>query len=140
MTHGHFLTPASKFNIEPNGGIFDVSPENDRASPNMKTPLPVLQGPCLFVESLHSLESQSTLQIWHSLQAWLVYTGECALLLSVITTPPRTQVQLYELCTKRGASCNTRRSQIQEPVHHVDLRGELCKMSISCGQQCIEGS
>ncbi len=28
---------ASKFNIEPNGGIFDVSAENDRASPNVKT-------------------------------------------------------------------------------------------------------
>ncbi len=33
-----FLTSASKFNIEPNGGIFDVSSENDRASLNMKTP------------------------------------------------------------------------------------------------------
>ncbi len=32
-----FLTSASKFNIEPNGGIFDVSRENDRASPNVKT-------------------------------------------------------------------------------------------------------
>ncbi len=28
-----FLTLASKFNIEPSGGFFDVSPENDRASP-----------------------------------------------------------------------------------------------------------
>ncbi len=26
------------FDIEPNGGIFDVSPKNDRASPNVKTP------------------------------------------------------------------------------------------------------
>ncbi len=33
-----FLTSASKFNIEPNGGIFDVGPENERASPNVKTP------------------------------------------------------------------------------------------------------
>ena len=32
------LTSASKFNIEPNGGVFDVSPENGRASPNVKTP------------------------------------------------------------------------------------------------------
>ncbi len=29
---------ASKLNIEPNGEIFDVSTENDRASPNVKTP------------------------------------------------------------------------------------------------------
>ena len=29
---------ASKFNTEPNGGIFDISPENDGASPNVKTP------------------------------------------------------------------------------------------------------
>ncbi len=28
---------ASKFNVEPNGGIFDVSPKNDLASPNVKT-------------------------------------------------------------------------------------------------------
>ncbi len=33
-----FLTSASKFNIEPNGGIFDVSAENDCVSPNVKTP------------------------------------------------------------------------------------------------------
>ncbi len=33
-----FLTSASKFNIETNSEIFDVSPENDRASPNVKTP------------------------------------------------------------------------------------------------------
>ncbi len=32
-----FLTSASKFDIELNGGIFDVSPENDGASPNVKT-------------------------------------------------------------------------------------------------------
>ncbi len=32
------LTSASKLNIEPNGGIFDVSSENDRASRNVKTP------------------------------------------------------------------------------------------------------
>ncbi len=31
-----FLTSASKFNIEPNGGIFDVSPKNDCPSPNVK--------------------------------------------------------------------------------------------------------
>ncbi len=31
------LTSASKFNIETNGGIFDVSSENDRASPKVKT-------------------------------------------------------------------------------------------------------
>ncbi len=39
VTRGQFLTSASKINIEPNGDIFDVSPENDRASPNVKTPL-----------------------------------------------------------------------------------------------------
>ncbi len=32
------LTSASKFNIEPNGGIFDVTQENDHASPNVKSP------------------------------------------------------------------------------------------------------
>ncbi len=31
------LTSASKFNIEPDGGVFDVSAGNDRASPNVKT-------------------------------------------------------------------------------------------------------
>ncbi len=36
------LTSASKFNIEPNGGIFDVSPENDRASLNVKTPILII--------------------------------------------------------------------------------------------------
>ncbi len=34
-----FLTSASKFNIETNGRILDVSPKNDRASPNVKIPL-----------------------------------------------------------------------------------------------------
>ncbi len=34
-----FLTSASKFDIQLNGCIFDVSPENDRASPNVKSPL-----------------------------------------------------------------------------------------------------
>ncbi len=38
VTRGHVLTPASKFNIEPNGGMFDVSTENDHTSPNVKTP------------------------------------------------------------------------------------------------------
>ncbi len=33
-----FLTSTSKFNIEANGGIFDVNPQNDRASPNVETP------------------------------------------------------------------------------------------------------
>ncbi len=33
-----FLTSASKFSIEPNGGSFDVNAKNDRASPNVKTP------------------------------------------------------------------------------------------------------
>ncbi len=38
VTRGRFfLTSASKLNMEPNGEIFDVSPENDRASPNVKT-------------------------------------------------------------------------------------------------------
>ncbi len=32
-----FLTSASKFNTELNGGIFDVSPKNDRATLNVKT-------------------------------------------------------------------------------------------------------
>ncbi len=34
-TWSYCLTSASKFNID---GIFDVRPENDRASPNVKTP------------------------------------------------------------------------------------------------------
>ncbi len=38
VTLGRFMTSASKFYIEPCGGIFDVSPENDCASPNVKTP------------------------------------------------------------------------------------------------------
>ncbi len=33
------MTSASKFNIEPNGGIFDVSTENDRVPPNVKSPV-----------------------------------------------------------------------------------------------------
>ncbi len=33
-----FLTSASKVSVELNGGFFDVSPENDRASPNVNTP------------------------------------------------------------------------------------------------------
>ncbi len=37
VTRSRVLTSASKFNIEPNGEIFDVSPENDHASPNVKT-------------------------------------------------------------------------------------------------------
>ncbi len=38
VTRGRFfLTSASTFNIEPNGGIFDVSAENDRTSLNLKT-------------------------------------------------------------------------------------------------------
>ncbi len=39
MTRGRiFLTSASKFNIESNGGIFDVRPKNDRASLDVETP------------------------------------------------------------------------------------------------------
>ncbi len=37
VTRGHFLTSASKFSVEPNGGIFDVSLKFDRASPNVET-------------------------------------------------------------------------------------------------------
>ncbi len=37
VTRDCSLTSASKFNVEPNGGIFDVSAGNDRASPNVKT-------------------------------------------------------------------------------------------------------
>ncbi len=29
---GHFLTSASKFNVEPNGGIFDINTKNHGAS------------------------------------------------------------------------------------------------------------
>ncbi len=32
------LTSASKFHIEPNGGVFDVSAKNDGASPMCKLP------------------------------------------------------------------------------------------------------
>ncbi len=38
MTHGHFLTSASKFNIEPNGGIFDVSVKKRPRVTDVKTP------------------------------------------------------------------------------------------------------
>ncbi len=38
MTRSRFLTSASKFNIGPNGEIFDISPENDCASLNVKPP------------------------------------------------------------------------------------------------------
>ncbi len=39
VTRGRlFLTSASKFNIEANGKIFDVSPKHVCASPNVKTP------------------------------------------------------------------------------------------------------
>ncbi len=37
-TRSHFLTSASKFNIDPNGGNFDANQANDHASPNVKTP------------------------------------------------------------------------------------------------------
>ncbi len=33
-----FLTSASNFYIEPKDGLFDVNPENDRASPSVKNP------------------------------------------------------------------------------------------------------
>ncbi len=36
-TRSFFLTSASKFNVGPDGGIFDVSPKNARASPDVKT-------------------------------------------------------------------------------------------------------
>ncbi len=36
VTRGRFLTSASKFKIAPNDGIFDISPENDLVSPNVK--------------------------------------------------------------------------------------------------------
>ncbi len=39
VTHrSSFLTSVSKFNVDANDEIFDVDPENDRASPNVKTP------------------------------------------------------------------------------------------------------
>ncbi len=38
VTRGRCLTSASKFDIKPSGGVFDVSPENDCSSPSMKTP------------------------------------------------------------------------------------------------------
>ncbi len=39
VTWAHYLDVGVKVDIEPNGGSFDVSPENDRASLTMKTPL-----------------------------------------------------------------------------------------------------
>ncbi len=39
-----FLTSASKLNIETIGGSFDVSRQNDRASPNVKTLTPITHG------------------------------------------------------------------------------------------------
>ncbi len=38
VTRGRFLDVGVKFDIEPNGGIFDVNPKNVRASPNVKSP------------------------------------------------------------------------------------------------------
>ncbi len=35
------MTSASKFNMDPNGGVFDVNPENGCASPNVKIPLEI---------------------------------------------------------------------------------------------------
>ncbi len=36
VTHGRVFDVG--VNIEPNGGTFDASPQNDRASPSVKTP------------------------------------------------------------------------------------------------------
>ncbi len=46
VTRGHFfLTSTSKFNTEPNGGIFDVSTKNDRVTQ--------CENPCRFRGQLH---------------------------------------------------------------------------------------
>ena len=37
VTRGRFLTSASKFNVEPIGGILDVRTKMHHASPNVKT-------------------------------------------------------------------------------------------------------
>ncbi len=39
VKRGSFFDAGIKFNIEPNGAIFDVRPKNDHASPNVKTPI-----------------------------------------------------------------------------------------------------
>ncbi len=38
VTRGLYLTSASKFNIDPNDEFFDANPQNDCASPRVKTP------------------------------------------------------------------------------------------------------
>ena len=38
-TRGPYFDVGVKFTIEPNGGAFEVSPENDHASHNVNTPL-----------------------------------------------------------------------------------------------------
>ncbi len=47
------LTSASKVSVELNGGIFDVSPTNDRASPNVKTPVESMAAASLNDVSAH---------------------------------------------------------------------------------------
>ncbi len=38
VTRGRLFDVGVKVNVEPNDGIFDVSPENDRASPSLNPP------------------------------------------------------------------------------------------------------
>ncbi len=47
VTRGHmFLTSASKFNVEPNSGIFDVSPRKGQGVSQRETPEPISQTLC----------------------------------------------------------------------------------------------
>ena len=76
MTRGHFLTSASKFNIEPNGGIFYVSPQNDGASPNVKSPF----GSCVPIVRVVANFKSEALLLWcgspsflsHAVIGWFV--------------------------------------------------------------------
>ncbi len=58
VTRGRSLTSASKFSIEPNGGIFDVSLENDHASPDEKSP-----------SSVESVDYALSVALWFGLEA-----------------------------------------------------------------------
>ncbi len=55
VTRGHIFKSAWKFNIEPNGGIVDVSPKHDLASPNVKTPITLHKTLTRIVSEIHTV-------------------------------------------------------------------------------------
>ncbi len=56
------MTPASKFNIQPNGGSFDVSPKSDHASPSVETLEPLRNG-CICRSCRRALDLHSDLAL-----------------------------------------------------------------------------